>query len=201
MAGNETKRLSSKDDMKARMIVEMILNAAQKPLSAGTVNLNRDELYADVAEMINNVDHSDYALIDYMNRKINLEPFIKIDSPEENHKRVLQERIGHYADLVTRSAKGISLNYDKVVADIRSLVMAEGNNYPAIVQYISQFSGQGKEIGEFQMTFQETSELVSILPPRAPKELQVCLRRDVGDRLTVAYRGDIDVATTAGRKE
>lgn len=201
MTENKTIRLSSKDDMKARMIVEMIINAAKRPLAERGANLNREEIYSDVAEIIARDDGHDLSLIDYMNRKINLEPFIKIDPPEENHKRVLQERIGHYADLVTGSAKGISLDYDKVVADIRSLVMAEGNNYPAIVQYISQFSGQGKEIGEFQMTFQETSELVSILPPRAPKELQVCLRRDVGDRLTVAYRGDIDVATTAGRKE
>lgn len=114
-----------------------------------------------------------------------------------------EERAKTYIDLIMHSPAAQFLNLDPSVLlrDITAIIESEGNHFPALIQYLAQYIGLKGESSDFPMSFQETSELVSILPPRAPKELVVLLKRREDGRLKVVYDGEIDVATTAGRKE
>lgn len=124
-------------------------------------------------------------------------------SAADDKRTSTEEKVKTYTDLILNSPAAKSLNLDPTVLlkDILAIVESEENHYPALVQYLTQYLGIKNEPSDFPMTFQETSELVSILPPRAPKELVVILKRREDGRLKVVYDGEIDVATTAGRKE
>lgn len=88
-----------------------------------------------------------------------------------------------------------------VMTDVRTFVSAEGigDYHTGLANYImSNIRSLGEGVGN--LTFQELTEVLSILPGRAPKELEVRLyRNDKGD-LKLQFVGEIDVRTTAGKR-
>lgn len=125
------------------------------------------------------------------------------ENNETNTDRQIDDLIEAYLELIMNSPAAQYLNLDPALlrSDMHNIIRSETNPFLALIQFLNQYISPAREASDFQMTFQETSELVSILPPRAPKELSVVLKRDKDGRLKVVYDGEIDVATTAGRKE
>ncbi len=125
------------------------------------------------------------------------------ENNESNSDRQLDDRLESYLELIMNGPAAQYLNLDptSLRSDMYNIIRSEKNPFPTLIQFLNQYITPAKEASDFKMTFQETSELVSILPPRAPKELSVVLKRDKDGRLKVVYDGEIDVATTAGRKE
>lgn len=125
------------------------------------------------------------------------------ENNESNTDRQANSRLENYLELIMNSPAAQCLNLDPALLriDMQNITRSEKNPFPALIQFLNQYISPAREPSDFPMSFQETSELVSILPPRAPKELIVVLKRKEDGRLKVVYDGEIDVATTAGRKE
>lgn len=87
-------------------------------------------------------------------------------------------------------------------AAVKTYSMADGisNYHGGLGEYIiKNISSPTKKLNS--VTFQELTEVLSLLPPRAPKELEVQMYRNDEDRLMIQFVGEIDVASTAGKRQ
>lgn len=88
----------------------------------------------------------------------------------------------------------------EIERDMKMFVTEYGHEgyHKAIADYLQRNIGEST-CHVKNITFQELTEVLSLLPPRAPKELEVKLYRDTSGHLKMRFDGEIDVAHTAGR--
>lgn len=101
--------------------------------------------------------------------------------------------------LVTAIFPGVAP--ESVKSDVQMYITTEGigNYHSGLGEYIVNNIRRHGSVTEM-LTFQELTEVLSILPGRAPKELGVKLYRDDKGDLKLQFVGEIDVRTTAGKR-
>jgi hypothetical protein len=113
-----------------------------------------------------------------------------------------------YEQIITKELSSLvmamipSADPDNIKSDVKTFVLTDGisNYHGGLGEYIMRNMNPTKQEDQ-HITFQELTELLSLLPPRAPKELEVKLYRDNDGRLKMQFVGEIDVATTAGKRQ
>ena len=101
--------------------------------------------------------------------------------------------------LVTAIFPGVAP--ESVKSDVQMYITTEGisNYHSGLGEYIVNNIRRHASVTEM-LTFQELTEVLSILPGRAPKELGVKLYRDDNGDLKLQFVGEIDVRATAGKR-